>query len=73
MMARVVLLKTRIPVGGNTISIPGGVALWGVLGSLAVGTLLGQVAGYRQGWWDQGHYAGSGRPDCFSHESFFIW
>ncbi len=51
---QVVLLKTRIPVGDRTISIPLGVAIWGVLGSLALGTFLGQIAGYRRGWWDQG-------------------
>jgi len=51
---QVVLLKTRIPVGDRTISIPIGVAIWGVLGSLTLGTVLGQIAGYRRGWWDQG-------------------
>lgn len=51
---QVVLLKTRIPVGVRTISIPIGVAIWGVLGSLAIGTFLGQIAGYRRGNWDQG-------------------
>jgi peptide/nickel transport system permease protein len=51
---QVILLKTRVPVGDRTISIPGGVAIWGVIGSLALGTLLGQVAGYKRGWWDQG-------------------
>lgn len=51
---QVVLLKTRIPIGERTISIPIGVAVWGVLGSLALGTILGQIAGYRRGWWDQG-------------------
>jgi len=51
---QVVLLKTRISVGDRVISIPLGVAVWGVLGSFALGTLLGQLAGYRRGWWDQG-------------------
>lgn len=51
---QVILLKTRIPAGDRTISIPLGVAIWGVLGSLALGTFLGQIAGYRRGWWDQG-------------------
>lgn len=51
---QVVLLKTRIPIGERTISIPVGVAIWGVLGALALGTFLGQIAGYRRGWWDQG-------------------
>ncbi len=49
---QVILLKTRLP-GDSGISIPGGVAIWGVLGSLALGTLLGLNAGYRGGWWDQ--------------------
>jgi peptide/nickel transport system permease protein len=48
---QVILLKTRLP--GSNISIPGGVALWGVLGSLALGATLGLNAGYRGGWWDQ--------------------
>lgn len=48
---QVILLKTRI---GNTgISIPGGVAIWGVVGSLILGSVLGLNAGYRGGWWDQ--------------------
>ena len=51
---QVVLLKTRVPVGDTTVSIPIGVALWGVFGSFALGTLLGQIAGYRRGKWDQG-------------------
>jgi peptide/nickel transport system permease protein len=49
---QVILLKTRLPGEGN-ISIPGGVAIWGVLGSLAIGVTLGLNAGYRGGWWDQ--------------------
>ncbi|MFQ5419358.1 MAG: ABC transporter permease [Anaerolineae bacterium] len=48
---QVILLKTRIP--GTEISIPGGVAIWGVLGSLMLGIVLGLNAGYRSGWWDQ--------------------
>lgn len=51
---QVILLKTRVPIGGRTISFPIGVAIWGVLGSLVLGTVLGQIAGYRRGWWDQG-------------------
>lgn len=51
---QVILLKTRIPVGGRTILLPIGVAIWGVLGSLVLGTVLGQIAGYKHGWWDQG-------------------
>jgi peptide/nickel transport system permease protein len=49
---QVILLKTRLP-GEANINIPGGVAIWGVLGSLALGVLLGLNAGYRGGWWDQ--------------------
>lgn len=49
---QVILLKTRLP-GDSGISIPGGVAIWGVLGSLAFGAILGLNAGYRGGWWDQ--------------------
>jgi peptide/nickel transport system permease protein len=47
---QVILLKTRLP---GDIAIPGGVAIWGVLGSLALGATLGLNAGYRGGWWDQ--------------------
>ena len=50
---QVILLKTRLP-GDSNISIPGGVAIWGVLGSLALGAVLGLNAGYRGGWSDQG-------------------
>jgi peptide/nickel transport system permease protein len=49
---QVILLKTRLP-GDSNLSIPGGVAIWGVLGSLALGSLLGLNAGYRSGWSDQ--------------------
>jgi peptide/nickel transport system permease protein len=48
---QVILLKTRLP--GATVSIPGGVAIWGVIGSLTLGAVLGLNAGYRGGWWDQ--------------------
>jgi len=48
---QVVLLKTRLP--GGDYSIPGGVAIWGVFSSLALGTFLGLNAGYRMGWVDQ--------------------
>ena len=48
---QVILLKTRLPWGG--ISIPGGVAIWGVFGSLLLGSILGLNAGYRGGWSDQ--------------------
>lgn len=47
---QVILIKMRLP---NGWVFPLGVAVWGVLGSLAVGTLLGLIAGYRGGWWDQ--------------------
>ncbi|MBS1249597.1 MAG: Glutathione transport system permease protein GsiD [Chloroflexi bacterium] len=49
---QVVLLKTRLPGEGNII-IPGGVAIWGVIGSMALGVTMGLNAGYRGGWWDQ--------------------
>ena len=49
---QVILLKTRLPIAGG-ISIPIGVAIWGVLGSLALGSVLGLNAGYRGGWTDQ--------------------
>ena len=48
---QVVLLKTRLP--GSNISLPGGVAIWGVFASLSLGTFLGLNAGYRGGWTDQ--------------------
>jgi peptide/nickel transport system permease protein len=48
---QVILLKTRLP--GGDYSIPGGVAIWGVICSLVVGSILGLNAGYRRGWWDQ--------------------
>lgn len=52
---QVILLKTRFPSTWNLpiSAIPGGVAIWGVLGSLAVGSLFGLNAGYRGGWADQ--------------------
>jgi peptide/nickel transport system permease protein len=57
---QVILLKTRMPVFEapwlnflSGVSIPGGVALWGVAGSLALGAFLGLNAGYRGGNWDQ--------------------
>jgi len=49
---QVILLKTRLPVAGN-VAIPIGVAIWGVLGSLSLGSVLGLNAGYRGGWTDQ--------------------
>lgn len=50
---QVILLKTRLPESLGGFSIPIGVAVWGVLGSVAVGSLLGLNAGYRGGWTDQ--------------------
>ena len=49
---QVILLKTRLP-GDTNFFLPGGVAIWGVFGSVAVGSFLGLNAGYRGGWWDQ--------------------
>ncbi len=48
---QVILLKTRLP--NSTWFIPGGVALWGVFGSLLLGSFFGLNAGYRGGWADQ--------------------
>ena len=45
-------LKTLFP-NRTEISIPGGVAIWGVIGSLVLGATLGLLAGYRGGWTDQ--------------------
>jgi peptide/nickel transport system permease protein len=50
---QVILLKTRLPGGDGRYAIPVGVALWGVVGSLAVGVVLGLNAGYRGGGSDQ--------------------
>jgi peptide/nickel transport system permease protein len=50
---QVILLKTRLPENLGGFSIPIGVAIWGVLGSLSLGALLGLNAGYRGGWSDQ--------------------
>lgn len=51
---QVILLKTRLPMSKDPFPIPIGVAIWGVFGSLALGTILGLNAGYRGGWSDQG-------------------
>lgn len=50
---QVILLKTRLP-DPVPFDLPGGVALWGVFGSLLLGSILGLNAGYRGGWTDQG-------------------
>jgi peptide/nickel transport system permease protein len=50
---QVILLKTRLPIGNEGFSIPIGVAIWGVIGSLVLGAVLGLNAGYRGGWNDQ--------------------
>ncbi|MFN2200580.1 MAG: ABC transporter permease [Caldilineaceae bacterium] len=49
---QVILLKTRLP-EPIPFDLPGGVALWGVFGSLLIGSVLGLNAGYRGGWTDQ--------------------
>lgn len=49
---QVVLLKTRIS-AEPAIVIPGGVAIWGVVGAVLVGGVLGVNAGYRGGGADQ--------------------
>jgi peptide/nickel transport system permease protein len=49
---QVILLKTRLATSPE-IAIPGGVAIWGVLGAVAVGAVLGANAGYRGGGADQ--------------------
>jgi peptide/nickel transport system permease protein len=50
---QVILLKTRLPESMGGFAIPIGVALWGVMGSLALGASLGLAAGYKSGWTDQ--------------------
>lgn len=47
--SQVVLIKTRL---NDDVTIPGGVALLGVLGSLIIGSSLGLNSGYRGGWVD---------------------
>jgi peptide/nickel transport system permease protein len=49
---QVVLLKTRLSADPQVV-VPGGVALWGVIGAVVVGGLLGVNAGYRGGRVDQ--------------------
>jgi peptide/nickel transport system permease protein len=50
---QVILLKVRLPLEDGTVNFPVGVAIWGVVGSLLVGSILGLNAGYRGGWNDQ--------------------
>ncbi|MDM8518946.1 ABC transporter permease [Anaerolineales bacterium HSG6] len=56
---QVILVKTRLPdeLFGYSLPfgdwpMPIGVAIWGVLGSLTLGSVLGLMAGYRGGWND---------------------
>ena len=49
---QVVLLKTRLSTDPSIV-IPGGVAIWGVIGAVVVGGLFGVNAGYRGGTADQ--------------------
>jgi len=49
--SQVILIKTRLP--WFDLSVPGGVAIWGVVGSVMLGTLLGLNSGYRGGNWDR--------------------
>jgi peptide/nickel transport system permease protein len=45
-----------VPLQGTAVppfSIPIGVAIWGVIGSLVIGSILGVNAAYRAGGWDQ--------------------
>jgi peptide/nickel transport system permease protein len=48
--ARVVLVLMPIT---DTVWIPGGTAIWGVLVALLVGTALGLISGYHGGWVDE--------------------
>lgn len=55
-LVAVVLYVVSFSVQEVTVAIPSlpiGVAIWGVIGSLIVGSILGLNAGYRGGWWDQ--------------------
>ena len=52
-VSRVGLFLKRIFPNRSELNIPGGVAIWGVLGSLTVGSSLGLLAGYKGGWTDQ--------------------
>jgi peptide/nickel transport system permease protein len=52
-VAFVSLFWTPYDPNASDYSLPGGVAIWGVFSSLALGTFLGLNAGYRMGWVDQ--------------------
>lgn len=46
-------LNRFAPESWDNVVIPGGVALWGVFGSLLFGTTFGMLAGYKGGWIEQ--------------------
>ncbi|MEM7802764.1 MAG: ABC transporter permease [Chloroflexota bacterium] len=46
-------LANFVPETWTEIVIPGGVAIWGVFGSLLIGTTFGLLAGYKGGWIEQ--------------------
>jgi peptide/nickel transport system permease protein len=48
--ARIVLIVLPVT---DSLWLPGGTAVWGVLASLFLGAGLGLVSGYRGGWWDE--------------------
>ncbi len=47
------LLDRFVPEEWDEVVVPGGVAIWGVIGSLVVGTTFGLLAGYKGGWTEQ--------------------
>ncbi len=49
--ARVVLVVLPVT---DTIVLPGGTAIWGVLVALVIGSALGLIGGYKGGWIDEG-------------------
>ncbi len=52
-VSRVGLFLKSIFPDRSELNIPGGVAIWGVVGSLVLGSSLGLLAGYKGGWTDQ--------------------